>query len=113
MRFWYLMHCPAMKAQASLHKSAYSPKPSLIVNAKYVNTVKPVPGCVAQWVTCLTTDVGLTTDPWVASLIPAQSHTFVEIDHEIISTGILLLSADSFKKGCCQVQGKVCSQIAC
>ena len=28
-------------------------------------------------------------------LIPAQSHTFVEIDHEIISTDILLPSADS------------------
>ena len=28
---------------------------------------------------------------WVASSIPARSHTFVEIDHEIISTVILLL----------------------
>ena len=37
----------------------------------------------------------------VASLIPAQSHTFVKIDHEIISTVILLLTAESFKKGCC------------
>ena len=37
-------------------------------------------------------------DPGVASLIPARSHTFVEIDHEIISTVILLPSADSFKK---------------
>ena len=32
----------------------------------------------------------LTADPGVASLIPAWSHTFVEIDHEIISTVILL-----------------------
>ena len=31
-----------------------------------------------------------TADPGVASWIPAQSHTF-EIDHEIISTVILLL----------------------
>ena len=31
----------------------------------------------------------------VASSIPAGSHTFVEIDHEIISTVILLPSADS------------------
>ena len=37
----------------------------------------------------------LTADPGVASLIPARSHTFVEIDHEIISTAILLPSADS------------------
>ena len=33
----------------------------------------------------------VTVDPGVASLIPAWSHTFVEIDHEIISTVILLL----------------------
>ena len=42
----------------------------------------------------------------VAGLIPAQSHTFVEIDHEIISIVILLFSTDSFKKGCCQLQAK-------
>ena len=52
-----------------------------------------------------------TADPGVASSIPARSHTFVEIDHEIISTVILLPSADSFKKGCCQLQAKVCAQI--
>ena len=39
-----------------------------------------------------------------------RSRTFVEIDHEIISTVILLPSADSFKKGCCQLQAKVCAQ---
>ena len=32
-----------------------------------------------------------TADPGAANLIPAQSHTFVEIDHEIIFTVILLL----------------------
>ena len=31
-------------------------------------------------------------------LIQAQSHTFVEIDHEIISTVILVPSAESFNK---------------
>ena len=46
-----------------------------------------------------------------ASSIPARYHTFVEIDHEIISTVILLPSADLFKKGCCQLQAKVCAQI--
>ena len=64
-----------------------------------------------QSVTCLATDTCLTADPWVASLIPAGYHTFVEIDHEIISTVILLPSADLFKKGCCQLQAKVCAQI--
>ena len=70
-----------------------------------------VPGHVAQSVTCLATDVCLTADPGVASSIPAWSHSFVEIDHEIISTVILLPSTDSFKKGCCQLQAKVCAQI--
>ena len=42
--------------------------------------------------------------------IPAWSHTFLEIDHDIISTVILLPSAESFKKGCCQFQGKVCAR---
>ena len=65
------------------------------------------PGRVAQSVTCLATDASLTADPGVASSIPARSHTFVEIDHEIISTVILLPSAESFKKGCCQLQAKV------
>ena len=34
----------------------------------------------------------------------------VEIDHEIISTVILLPSAESFMKGCYQLQAKVCAQ---
>ena len=38
---------------------------------------------------CLTADLG------VASSISARSHTFVEIDHEIVSTAILLPSAGS------------------
>ena len=62
-------------------------------------------------VTCLATDACLTADPGVASSIPVRSHTFVEIDHEMISTVILLPSADSFKKVCCQLQAKVCAQI--
>ena len=76
-----------------------------------VSTRDPIiPGRVAQSVTCLA-DVCLTADPGVASSIPARSHTFSEIDHEIISMVILLPSADSFKKGCCQLQAKVCAQI--
>ena len=66
-----------------------------------------IPGRVAQPVTCLATDASPTADPGVASSIPAWSHTFVEIDHELISTVILLPSAESFKKGCCQLQAKV------
>ena len=70
-----------------------------------------LPGRLAQSVTCLATDACLTADPGVASSIPARYHTFVEIDHEIISTVILLPSADLFKKGCCQLQAKVCAHI--
>ena len=60
----------------------------------FTHTFDPVPGRVAQLVTCLVTNAKLTADPGVASSIPAQSHTFVEIDHEIISTVILLSSAE-------------------
>ena len=63
-----------------------------------------------QSVTCLATDASLTADPGVASSIPARSNTLVETDHEIISSTILLPSAESSKKGCCQLQAKVCAQ---
>ena len=66
------------------------------------------PRRVAQLVTCLATDASLTADPGVASSILAQSHTFVEIDYEIICTVLLIPSADSFKKDCCQLQVNVC-----
>ena len=55
-------------------------------------------------------DGHLTAEPGVASLIRAWSNTFLEIDHEIISTVILLPSAKSFKMGCCQLQAKVCAR---
>ena len=42
---------------------------------------------------------------------PGPVPYFREIDHEMISTVILLPSADSFKKGCCQLQAKVCARI--
>ena len=66
-----------------------------------------VPGRVAQSVTCLATDANLTADPGVTSSIPARSHTFLEIDHETISTVILLPSTKPFMKGCCLLQAKV------
>ena len=52
-------------------------------------------GRVAQSVICLTADTCLTVDPGVISSIGAPSHTFVEIDHEIISTAVLFPFADS------------------
>ena len=59
-----------------------------------------------QSVTCLATDVYLTADPGVASLIPSQSHVFVDNFY-----GHSPPSPESFKKGCCQLQAKVCAQI--
>ena len=50
-----------------------------------------LPGHVVQEVTCLT------ADPGFMSSNLAQSHTFTEIYHVIISTVILLPSADSRK----------------
>ena len=58
----------------------------------------------------MATDVSLTAESGVASSIPARSHTFLEIDCEIISMVILLPSAESFKKNCCQLRAKVCAQ---
>ena len=75
------------------------------------STTRLMSGRVAHSVTCLATDACLTADPGVVSSILVRSHTFVEFDHEIISTAILLPSADSFKKGCCQIQAKVCARI--
>ena len=54
-----------------------------------------MPGHVVQLETCLAADTCLTADPGVTSLIPALSYTFVETDHEIISTAILLPYTDS------------------
>ena len=91
--------CRAHEGQLSA--APYSIKPTQLVSIKYF-----IPGCVIQSVTCLATDTSLIADPGVPSPIPARSHTFVEIDHEIISRVILLPSAESFKKGCCQLQAK-------
>ena len=83
----------------------------LLIDIFFLNILYLGPGRVAQSVTCLATDACLTADPGVASSILVRSNTFVEIDHEMISTAILLPSADSLKKGCCQLQAKVCARI--
>ena len=70
---------------------------SKALNPHHMIITQEKPGRVAQPVTCLATDVSLTADPGVASSIPAWSHTFMEIDNEIISTVILLPFAGSFK----------------
>ena len=87
------------------YHSNSQPKHNMLWVLKRTISMRPRPGRVAQSVTCLATDESLTADPGVA-----LSHTFVEIDHEIISTVILLPSAESFKKSCCQLQAKVCAR---
>ena len=56
------------------------------------------PGLVAQSVTCLATDASLIAGPGAASSTPAQSHTFVEIDQEIISTVIVFPSLNHSRR---------------
>ena len=53
------------------------------------------PGQVVQSVMCLTANMCLIEDQGVTSLIPGWFNTFMEIDHIIISSIILLPSADS------------------
>ena len=58
-----------------------------------------MPGREGQLVTCLATDASLTAEPGVVSSILARSHTFVEIDYEIITTviqeGLLSVTSES------------------
>ena len=61
-----------------------------------------IPGHIAQLVTCLATDATLTAYSEAVRSILARSHTFVEIDHEILSMVTLLPSAEAYMKGCCQ-----------
>ena len=65
--------CRAHEGQLSA--ALYRIKPTQLVSLKYL-----IPGRVAQSVTCLATDASLIADPGVPRLIPALSHTFVEID---------------------------------
>ena len=85
-------------------KESNQTKQTMYYSSVFVNTRSGLPGCVAQSVTCLATYASLNADLGVASSITARFHTFVEIDYEIISTVILLPSAESFKKDCCQLQ---------
>ena len=50
----------------------------------------------------------VTKDPGVVSSIPAHSHTFTEIGHDIIYTVILLLPL--IQEGLFQLQAKVCAR---
>ena len=59
------------------------------------NTRSDTLGSVAQAVTYLAVDTCLTAESRVPSWIPSRLHTFVEIDHEIISTDIIFPPADS------------------
>ena len=54
-------------------------------NYKITVYLQMIPDTIAQ------SEVSLLADPGVGISIPAQCHTFVEIDYEIISTVILLL----------------------
>ena len=95
----------SLKIVFILANSAYPDEMPPHLSSLFANS-----GSVAQLVTCLATDASLTTDPGVVSSIPAWYHTFLDINHEIITTVILRPSAESFKKGCCQLLAKVCAR---
>ena len=59
------------------------------------NTRSDILGRVAQGVMYLAVDTCLTAESRVPSWIPARFHTFVEIDHEIVSMVIIFPPADS------------------
>ena len=71
----------------------------------YKGTALYIPGHIAQSVTCLIREMCLTADLGVSSSIPAWSHNFVEIDHEIflrsfsslllIQEGLLSVTSES------------------
>ena len=58
----------------------------------------------------LTTDACLTAESGVSSSIQARSYTFVEIGYEKNSMIILIPFSESFKKGYCQLQSKICAR---
>ena len=68
-------------------------------------------GCVGQLVMCLATDGSLTADPGVGSLIPVWSHTFLEIDHEIISTVISSLPLNHSRRIVVSYNGKYVHEV--
>ena len=89
------MRLTACKQETLGHRKLQWGKSCTIHESNQTSVVRKayIQGRVAQSVTCLATDACLTAD------------------HEIIATVILFPSADSFKKGCCQLQAKVCAQI--
>ena len=99
----YQMHSQQVTTTPAFNVTTTT-KLSTVFTTSYYNSCRP--GCVAQSVTCLATDACLTADPGIPSSITSRSHTFVEIDHEIISTVILLPFADSFKKVVVSYKGK-------
>ena len=70
-----------------------------------------LPGRVAQSVTCLATDASLTADQGVASSIPVRSHSFVEIDHEIISTSFSSLPLNHSRRVVVSYKGKYVHEV--
>ena len=69
------------------------------------------PGRIAQSVTCLATDESLNADPGVGSSIPARSHTFVEIDQEIISTSFSSLTLNHSRRVAVSYKGKYVHEV--
>ena len=75
---YLLMGFQYKRVKSPFHHSMlilFNPFPVLILCISWEASKQAIPGLVAQLSACIT------ADPGVASLFPAQSHTFVEIDH--------------------------------
>ena len=60
---------------------------------------------------CLATDASLTADPGVASSIPAGSHTFMEIDHEIFPRSFSSLPLNHSRRVAVSYKGKYVHEV--
>ena len=92
-----------MLAPFPIEKYVFFPPISIKKKKKY-----SVRGRVVQLVTCLTTDKCLAADQGVASLILAWSHTFLEIDHDIIS--MVFLPLPLIREGLSVTSESMCSK---
>ena len=71
--------------------------PASLITCRTLGEHSKALGNVAQLVTCLA----------ACRSRGREFDTIVKIDHELISTVFLLPSAESFKRGCCHLQGKL------
>ena len=98
--FLYLLLLAAGLHHSHLYSSCLvfhsGPRHLLLYSSFPHVTLRNISGHIAQLVTCLATDKCLTPNPGAVSLS---------------SMVIFLPSTESFQKGCCQLQARVCARV--